>query len=67
MKRKIIVGTNTLLQMAKNLAKKGEISLEQFAVMVNRNKHKVPKEHKKDVVDIDEDEYVPDCDYGNIS
>ena len=36
--KQVIVGTNTLLQMAKQLVDKGEITQERYDKMVERNK-----------------------------
>jgi len=47
MSKTIIVGTNTLLQMAKQLHDQGEITTEQFQEMLDRD---IPEHSRKDVV-----------------
>ena len=45
-KKMIIVGTNTLLQMAKQLKDRGEITQSQYDDMEKRNATVVPEEWK---------------------
>ena len=49
MRRTIIDGTNTLLHMAENLYKRGEINAYQYNEMVRRN-NAIPEEHRQNVV-----------------
>ena len=44
-----IIGTNTLLCMAKLLKDKGEITLEQYAAMLRRNKE-IPEHKREDII-----------------
>lgn len=48
MKKTIIVGTNTMLQMAKQLKDRGEITESQYLDMLIRNEINIPEEWKKD-------------------
>jgi len=46
--KEIIVGTNILLQMAKQLKDRGEITIGQYACMLRRNKE-IPEYKKTDI------------------
>lgn len=43
-----IVGTNTLLLMAKNLMDRGELNKEQYLEMIRRNNN-LPESYREDI------------------
>jgi len=51
MNTKVVVGTNTLVLMARQLHSRGELSDDEMKVIEARNQI-VPEEHKKDVVEL---------------
>lgn len=49
MTKEIIIGTNTLLQMAKQMKDRGEISNGDYACMELRNRY-MDKDHKENII-----------------
>ena len=49
MKKEIIIGTDTLLTMARQLYNKGEITKQQLRTMELRNNN-IQEDYKKDIV-----------------
>ena len=51
MKKKIIVGTNTILETAKQMWLRGEITAKQYSEMKERNEN-LSNEVKKDIIEL---------------